>query len=117
MLALGFLRILYNLHIKKIFTILYFIVFLLAYFTPTEFMAISFDASGATTGAVTVPFILALAAGVSVLKKDSKASEIDSFGMVGIASVGAIIGHADGDTVKDRETHRGPSGQRRFLFR
>ncbi len=92
MLALGFLRILYNLHIKKIFTILYFIVFLLAYFTPTEFMAISFDASGATTGAVTVPFILALAAGVSALKKDSKASEIDSFGMVGIASVGAIIG-------------------------
>ena len=91
MLALGFLRILYNLH-QKIFTILYFIVFLLAYFTPTEFMAISFDASGATTGAVTVPFIMALSAGVSALKKDSKASEIDSFGMVGIASVGAIIG-------------------------
>ena len=92
MLALGFIRILYNLHIKKIFTMLYLIVFLLAYFTPNEFMAISFDASGATTGAVTVPFILALAAGVSALKKDSKASEIDSFGMVGIASVGAIIG-------------------------
>ncbi|MBP8633055.1 MAG: DUF1538 domain-containing protein [Synergistaceae bacterium] len=92
MLALGFIRILYNLAINKIFTVLYLIVFLLAYFTPNEFMAISFDASGATTGAVTVPFILALAAGVSALKKDSKFSEIDSFGMVGIASVGAIIG-------------------------
>lgn len=92
MLALGFIRILYNLAINKIFTVLYLIVFFLAYFTPNEFMAISFDASGATTGAVTVPFILALAAGVSALKKDSKFSEIDSFGMVGIASVGAIIG-------------------------
>ena len=92
MLALGFIRILYNLAINKIFTVLYLIVFFLAYFTPNEFMAISFDASGATTGAVTVPFILALAAGVSALKKDSKFSEIDSIGMVGIASVGAIIG-------------------------
>ena len=92
MLALGFIRILYNLAVNKIFTVLYLVVFSLACFTPNEFMAISFDASGATTGAVTVPFILALAAGVSVLKKDSKASEIDSFGMVGIASVGAIIG-------------------------
>lgn len=92
MLALGFIRILYNIAANKIFTALYLIVFFLAYFTPEEFMAIAFDASGATTGAVTVPFILALAVGVSALKKDSKAAEIDSFGMVGIASVGAIVG-------------------------
>jgi hypothetical protein len=91
MLALGFLGYSTTCTSKR-YSDFYFIVFLLAYFTPTEFMAISFDASGATTGAVTVPFILALAAGVSALKKDSKASEIDSFGMVGIASVGAIIG-------------------------
>ena len=41
MLALGFIRILYNLAVNKIFTVLYLIVFLLAYFTPNEFMAIS----------------------------------------------------------------------------
>src|SRR5699024_9441579 len=63
----------------------------LAIFTSPEFLAISFDASGATTGALTVPFILALALGVSSLKKDSKASEKDSFGLVAIASTGAII--------------------------
>jgi len=40
---------------------------------------------------LTVPFILALAIGVSHLKKDSKASEKDSFGLVAIASTGAII--------------------------
>jgi hypothetical protein len=40
---------------------------------------------------LTVPFILALAAGISALKKDSIASEEDSFGLVAIASTGAII--------------------------
>jgi len=64
----------------------------LSLFTSREFLAISFDASGATTGALTVPFILALAIGVTSLKKDSKASEKDSFGLVAIASVGAILG-------------------------
>ena len=63
----------------------------LGIFTSREFLAISFDASGATTGALTVPFILALALGVSHLKKDSRASEKDSFGLVGIASSGAIM--------------------------
>src|SRR5690606_5885602 len=72
-------------------SILYLIVLVLALFTSPEFLAISFDASGATTGALTVPFILALALGVSTLKKDSKASEKDSFGLVAIASTGAII--------------------------
>ena len=91
MLSLGFVRIVYNVPLNKILTCLYFIIFILAYFTPEEFLAISFDSSGATTGAVTVPFILALAMGVSALKKDSKASEVDSFGMVAIASAGAII--------------------------
>ena len=91
MLSLGFVRIVYNVPLNKILTCLYLIVFFLAYFTPEEFLAISFDSSGATTGAVTVPFILALAMGVSALKKDSKASEVDSFGMVAIASAGAII--------------------------
>jgi len=72
-------------------TILYLIIFGLAIFTSPEFLAISFDSSGATTGALTVPFMLALALGVSSLKKDSTASEKDSFGLVAIVSAGAII--------------------------
>lgn len=91
MVVLGLVRILYNIPLYKILTVLYAIVLILGLFTSSEFLAISFDASGATTGALTVPFILALASGISGLKKDSKASEKDSFGLVGIASVGAII--------------------------
>ena len=91
LIAAGLVRIVYNLPLYKLLTILYLIIFVLAIFTSPEFLAISFDASGATTGALTVPFILALALGISALKKDSKASEKDSFGLVAIASTGAII--------------------------
>ncbi|PKM71679.1 MAG: DUF1538 domain-containing protein [Firmicutes bacterium HGW-Firmicutes-16] len=91
LLSLGLVRIIYNIALQKILIILYGVILILAIFTSPEFMPISFDASGATTGALTVPFILALALGVSQLKKDSKASETDSFGLVAIASTGAII--------------------------
>ena len=91
LISLGLVRIVFSLPLYKTLTFLYLIISILALFTSPEFLAISFDASGATTGALTVPFILALAAGISALKKDSIASEEDSFGLVAIASTGAII--------------------------
>src|SRR5690554_5012596 len=91
MLAFGFLRIFYNIPLYKILIILYGIIFLLAIFVSEGFLAISFDSSGSTTGILAVPFILALSVGVSKMKRDSKASEKDSFGLVAIASTGAII--------------------------
>ncbi len=91
LLASGLARIVYNFPLYILLTILYGLIFLMSVFTTPEFTAIAFDASGATTGALTVPFILALAMGVSKLKKDSKSSEKDSFGLVAIASTGAII--------------------------
>lgn len=91
LLTIGLGRIVYNFPLYRMLTIIYCIIFALALMTSREFLAISFDASGATTGALTVPFILALAMGVSKLKKDSKASEKDSFGLVAIASTGAIL--------------------------
>ncbi len=91
MLAIGLFRIVFNRPLHKLLTIIYLVILGLAIFTSSGFLAISFDASGATTGAMTVPFMLALALGVSSLKKDGKSSEEDSFGLVGIASSGAIL--------------------------
>ncbi|ACL19202.1 uncharacterized protein DUF1538 [Desulfitobacterium sp. LBE] len=91
MLTTGLVRIIYNIPLYKLLTVLYLIILGLSFFTSSEFLAISFDASGATTGALTVPFMLALALGVSSLKKDGKASEKDSFGLVAVTSAGAII--------------------------
>lgn len=91
MLAAGMIRIIYNVPLYKMLAVIYLAVLALSFFTSKEFLAISFDSSGATTGALTVPFVLALAFGVSSMKKDSTASEQDSFGLVAIASAGAII--------------------------
>ena len=91
LVSIGLIRIIRNVPLNIVLTILYGIILLLSFFTSSEAMAISFDASGATTGALTVPFILALAFGVSRLKKNSLASESDSFGLVAIASTGAIV--------------------------
>jgi hypothetical protein len=92
LMAAGFVRIVYNVPLNKTLTGLYILTFVLALITKSEFLAIAFDASGATTGVMAVPFILALGMGVSAMKKDSKASEKDSFGLVAITSVGAILG-------------------------
>ena len=52
-----------------------------------------FDAGGVTTGSATVPFILALGAGVAAVRGGKNATN-DSFGLVGMASVGPIISTA-----------------------
>lgn len=90
LLTVGLLRIIYNKSLNLLLTFVYGLILMISLFTTPEFLAISFDASGATTGAMTVPFILALSMGISSLKK-GRASEDDSFGLVGIASTGAIL--------------------------
>ena len=90
LIAFGLLRIVYNVPLRNLFAIGYGVIFVLAAFSSSEFVAIAFDASGATTGAMTVPFLLALGLGVAALK--GSASEEDSFGLSGVASAGAIMG-------------------------
>ncbi|MGI5971658.1 MAG: DUF1538 domain-containing protein [Oscillospiraceae bacterium] len=91
MLSLGFIRVFYNVPLYKTLFVIYLVIFAMSIFASREFLAIAFDASGATTGIMAVPFILSLSVGISKLKKDSEASEKDSFGLVAIASAGAII--------------------------
>jgi len=91
MIAVGLLRILFKLPLYLLLTISYLIILILAIFVRPEILAIAFDSSGATTGAMTVPFILALALGVARREKGGKESEKDSFGLVGVASAGAIM--------------------------
>lgn len=92
MMTMAMLRILKNIPLKYAFLMAYGLILVLSLFSSSDFLAIAFDASGATTGALTTPFMLALAAGVSAMKKDTKSSEVDSFGLVGMSSTGAIIG-------------------------
>lgn len=91
MVSLGFLRVVVRMSLKLFLLLSYLLIFVLAFFTQPEFLAIAFDASGATTGILAVPFLLALAVGISRLRRDSVASEEDSFGLVAEASAGAIM--------------------------
>lgn len=88
--ALSLLRMIFNISLLKLLGAGYIVIFILALLTPTSFVPIALDAGGATTGAMAVPFILALGVGVtSVLSKKAKSSE--SFGLIALASVGPVI--------------------------
>jgi hypothetical protein len=89
--ALAMLRILLGVPIAWILAAGYAGVLVLSFFVPASFLPVAFDAGGVTTGPVTVPFILALGIGVvSVL--GGRTAIGDGFGIVGIASIGPIVG-------------------------
>ena len=83
-------RIMKNLNIRFVFAALYALIFLTIPFVPEQFIALAFDGSGATTGDISVPFILALGLGVSATMSKSKTND-DTFGIIGLASVGPIL--------------------------
>ena len=86
-ITLGLLRIVLNLSIKWTLFILYTVLFLISFLSPDSFFGIAFDSGGATTGPMTVPFIMALGLGVSSVRKD----EDNSFGLTGICSIGPVL--------------------------
>ena len=91
MISLGVFRLLKNrTSFSAFMAITYGIIFVLALFVSEEFLAISFDASGATTGALTTPFVLAISLGLSKMK-GGKNTEENSFGLVGVMSAGPIL--------------------------
>ena len=89
-LMLALMRILLGISLKLLLAVSYACVFLLSAFVPKSFLAVAFDSGGVTTGPMTVPFILALGAGVASMRAD-KGAENDSFGLVALSSVGPIL--------------------------
>ena len=83
-------RIMKDVNIKIVFAVCYLLIFVLAFITPPEFNGIAFDGSGATTGDISVPFMLALGFGVSMTMSRKKTGD-NNFGIVGLASIGPII--------------------------
>lgn len=90
MISLGIVRTFKGLAFNKFMAIIYGLIFVLAILVAEEFLAISFDASGATTGALTTPFVLALGNGIARYRGGEN-SEKDSFGLVGLMSSGPIL--------------------------
>lgn len=91
MISVALLRIIKNIQLNQLFLIIYGTIFVLGIFTQPDFLAIAFDASGSTTGAISVPFILALSVSIASMTRSNEREQNDGFGMLGIASTGAIL--------------------------
>ena len=85
---IGLLRTVAGFPLKWVLVIFYSIVFVLVCFTGQSMASISFDASGATTGPLAVPFLIALGLGVSSSTRNGRDG---SFGLTGVASIGPIL--------------------------
>lgn len=88
-LLLGLLRTILNFPIKIFFFVFYTLLFALAFFAPSNFWPIAFDSGGATTGPMTVPFIMSLGLGVSAVRAAKNSDS--SFGLTGTASIGPVM--------------------------
>ncbi len=90
---LALVRILFQVSIRTVFIVSYGLLFLIALIvsmSSPDFIPIAFDSGGVTTGPMAVPFIMALGFGISHARGD-RASQLDSFGLIGIASIGPIL--------------------------
>lgn len=86
---IAFTRILKNISMQLILVLSYVLVVVISLFVGEEFFALSFDAGGMTTGAITVPFLLSLTIGLCSVRSVNKKE--DNFGVAAIATSGAVI--------------------------
>ncbi len=86
-MAAGLLRMVADISVKLTLLLAYGVLGAVALFAPTAFIGIAFDSGGATTGPMTVPFIMALGLGVAAVR----AKGDGSFGLTGVASVGPVL--------------------------
>ncbi len=89
-LVVALLRILLKVPLSRLLVGFYLAAFSLALFAPKDFIPVSFDSGGVTTGPITVPFIMALGVGMASVRSD-KNSTSDSFGLVALCSIGPIL--------------------------
>lgn len=92
-LVLAVMRIIFNVKMKYILAIGYGVILFLsviAYVIDPKFLAIAFDAGGVTTGAMSVPFVMAIGAGIAAISSQSSDDD-NTFGLMAICSIGPII--------------------------
>lgn len=93
-LLLAVLKILLKLQLSMMLFFFYSCMFAMASLVVitgnADFLALSFDSGGVTTGPITVPFIMALGVGIANTLGGKNQSE-NSFGLVALCSVGPIL--------------------------
>ena len=85
-IAIGVLKILYNIPVAYLIIPGYFIAVVLTWISSEEYVNIAWDSAGVTTGPVTVPLVLAMGLGFG-----DAVGAVDGFGILSMASIGPII--------------------------
>lgn len=88
-LVVAAVRILFKKSLKVWLLAFYGLLFALACLMDYQYIPLSLDSGGVTTGPITVPFILALGVGLSATRSGNKSA--DSFGFVAFSSIGPIL--------------------------
>ncbi|MBQ3809719.1 MAG: DUF1538 domain-containing protein, partial [Kiritimatiellae bacterium] len=86
-LLVGLLRTVLSVPVKATLAASYALLALAAAFAEPAFVGVAFDAGGATTGPMTVPFVMALGLGVASVRGRGEGG----FGLTGVASVGPVL--------------------------
>ena len=89
-LMVSMIRILLGIPLRWLLLVFYGALFALTALSDPDFLSVSFDSGGVTTGPMTVPFVMALGVGVASIRSDEKAKD-DSFGLVALCSIGPIL--------------------------
>ncbi len=85
-IALGVLKIIYDIPVVYLIVPGYLVAIVLTLFSTEEFVNVAWDSAGVTTGPVTVPLVLAMGLGFG-----SALGVTEGFGILSMASIGPII--------------------------
>jgi len=85
-IALGVLKIVYDIPVAYLIVPGYLVAIVLTIFSTEEFVNVAWDSAGVTTGPVTVPLVLAMGLGFG-----SALGVTEGFGILAMASIGPII--------------------------
>ena len=89
-LLIAFIRLRRKIPLSTFLLIFYGLIIVLAFFAPEDFIPAAFDSGGVTTGPITVPFIMAMGAGLAASRRNERSRE-DSFGVIALCSIGPIL--------------------------
>lgn len=89
-LVISMIRSRKGIKLNTLLLICYALAIVLALFAPKDFIPTAFDSGGVTTGPITVPFIMALGAGMAAMSTSKNARE-NSFGLIALCSIGPIL--------------------------
>ncbi|MEA3353494.1 MAG: DUF1538 domain-containing protein [Campylobacterota bacterium] len=85
-LAIGIIKIIFDIPLAYILIPLYLLALVLTFFSTEEFVNIAWDSAGVTTGPITVPLVLAMGLGFG-----NAVGATDGFGILSMASICPIL--------------------------